>query len=159
MSENEQQAGRRKEWEGPQSPDKKAWNRRHWEDFQHYIMKTYLLFHSRPTSTDTLLPPHTILPMALSLTPFITLTQSVQHRALQMFSLPQAAQPHSHISAVKPYYHIWNNWIKQQSNQIYLFNQISTIKVNRLRSFTNFINLTPLKCSLMLLALFCATFL
>lgn len=56
------------------------------------------LFHSEPTCTDTPLSPHTILPTALSLSAFITLTQSVQHRALQMLSSAGGPTTFSHFS-------------------------------------------------------------
>lgn len=56
----------------------------YYEDISHLFLFTSL------TCADTLRSPRTCLPVALSLSPFITLTESVQHRALQMFSLPQA---------------------------------------------------------------------
>lgn len=100
-------------------------------DFQHYIMKTYLLFsiHAPHALTHcslrTLSSPWRYLPSL-----FITLTQSVRHRALQMFSLPLAGPcPHSPI---------YSNCglimipavieLRSSFNWVYLCNQITVIK-------------------------------
>lgn len=110
------------------------------------------LFHSRPTCTDTLLSPHTILPMALSLSPFITLTQSVERRALQMFSLSHRRPDHiltfQHTSLI-----IISGVIelKISLNRVYLCNQISAIKTRAALTLHNWV-FTLQTCSFVQLA-------
>lgn len=112
------------------------------------------LFHSRPTCTDTLFPLHTILLAALSLSPFITLTQSVSVQSFADVLSHRRPRPRSHISANCPYYHIWRNWIKGHLNRLYLHNQISTIKTKLPLTLRYWIS-TPQTCSLMLLPSLC----
>lgn len=85
-------------------------------DFQHCIIKTYLLF-SIQAPHATMLFPHCILPSGV-VSPFIKLAERFQCRALQMFPLI-GGLPSLDAPVNQPYYHFSITGIRKGFNWMY----------------------------------------
>lgn len=85
-------------------------------DFQHCIIKTYLLF-SIQAPHATMLFPHCILPSGV-VSPFIKLAERFQCRALQMFPLI-GGLPSLDAPVNRPYYHLSITGMRNGFNWMY----------------------------------------
>lgn len=97
MSESQGETERWRERESPSRQIKKK--SKEWTALNGFSTPYYKdispHFHSDPTCIDTLLSRHTTLPTLLSLPSFITLPQSIQLKALQMFFPPYSWPKHT----------------------------------------------------------------
>lgn len=143
---------------GPQSSDKKVRNGQRRMDFQHYIMKTYLLFSIHAPHALT----HCFLHTLSSPWRYLSHPLLLSHKAFSTepcrCSLSRR-RPNHILTFQQTSLIIILGVIELRSclNWVYLRNQISTIKTKLLLTLHNRV-FTLQTCSLMLLASLCGTY-
>ena len=157
MSESVRETERRR-GRGPRLSDKKVRNGQRWMDFQHYIMKTYLLFSIHAPhalthcSLHTLSSPWRYLSHPLLLSHKALRTEpcrcSPSHRRLDHILTFQQTSLIIILGVIE---------LRSSLNGVYLRNQISTIKTKLSLMRYNWVFILQ-TCSLMLLASLCARY-